>query len=233
MIKHTHFIMWVFISLGLISCGGSDTENGYDFIPTDPNTVFSLFPAGYFNEGYSETYNLNGSDTAGGIQTGSYSIQTQAQSIFNSDAAIPFSVILSITNTQTGAFATASGTGYYSANQNDLRNLGYDSTTTGVVTVSAITSTLPLTGKINDFGDIGEYTDSAGEKDVDTWRLRDAGNGKAKLTYYSTSFDQFGSAISTSEETYVINPDGTRNSLEFKLYYPGSGITITLNGNKT
>ena len=216
----------------LVACGGETNENNITN-PTDPNTVFQLFPSGHFSNGYSETYILSGSDTAGGTQTGSFSIQTQSQSIFNGEAAIPFAVILQITNTQTGAFGSASGYGYYSTNQNDLRDLGYESTTTGEMTVSATTTAIPLTGRINDFGDAGIYIDSTGERDVDTWQLSDGGDGRAKLTFYTTTTDQFGVTQSTSEETYLINPNGTRISIDFRIYYTSSGITLTLSGNKT
>lgn len=224
-------LVFILVS-SLAACGGETNENNIAN-PTDPNTVFQLFPSGFLSNGYSEFYTLSGSDTAGGTHTGNYSLQTQSQSVFNGEAAIPFAVLLQITNTQTGAFGSSSGYGYYSTSLNDLRNLGYESTTTGEMTVSATTTAIPLTGKINDFGDTGIYIDSTGERDVDTWQLSDGGNGRAKLTFYGTSTDQFGVTLSTSEETYLIDPDGTRISIEFRIYYPGSGITLTLSGNKT
>ena len=185
------FKYYIFIAIvtifSLSGCGGG----GSSTTPTDPNTVFSLFPSAYFTLGYSESYTLTGTDTGGGVFTGSYSIQTQSQSTFNGNPAIPFAVSLQLNNTASGAFVTAIGTGYYSTTISNLHNLGFTNTTFGTTTVSASTTALPTTATIGNFGSVGTYTDSAGDTDVDTWRLDDGGNGNAKLVFSTTTTDQF------------------------------------------
>jgi hypothetical protein len=86
--KHLALAIVVFT---LAACGGSGggSGGGSDFEPTDPNTVFQFFPAGYFTEGRSSTQNCTGSDTAGGEYTAVFSEQTQAQTTFPGIPAIP------------------------------------------------------------------------------------------------------------------------------------------------
>jgi len=229
--KTMRYILLSAFSIFMISaCGGGG--GGSSSTPTDPATVFSLFPSGYFSTGYSESYTLTGTDTAGGVFTGSYSIQTQAQSTFNGVPAIPFAVSLQLNNTASGAFVSAIGTGYYSTNTASPENLGFTNTTFGTTTVSATTTALPTTATIGSFGSIGTYVDSAGDTDVDTWRLDDGGNGNAKLVISTTTTDQFGTVTSTSEESYIINSNGNRVSIAFRLFDTSSGITISLSGNK-
>lgn len=188
-------------SIFMISaCGGGG--GGSSTTPTNPATVF---PSGYFSTGYSESYTLTGTDTAGGVFTGSYSVQTKSQTTFNGVPAIPFDVLLQLNNTASGAFVSAIGTGYYSTNTASPENLGFTNTTFGTTTVSATTTPLPTTATIGGFGSIGTYTDSAGDTDVDTWRFDDGGNGNAKLVISTTTTNQFGTVTSTSEASYIIN----------------------------
>ncbi len=226
-----YILISTFVIFTLSACGGGG-GGGSNTAPTNPTTVFSLFPSGYFSVGYSESYTLTGTDTAGGVFTGSYLIQTQTQSTFNGVPAIPFDVSLQLNNTASGAFVSAIGTGYYSTNATNPENLGFTNTTFGTTTVSATTTALPTTASIGSFGSIGTYTDSAGDADVDTWRLDDGGNGNAKLVIFTTTTDQFGTVTSTSEESYLINSSGNRISIEFRLFDTSSGITISLSGNK-
>ncbi len=210
------------------ACGGG----GGGSTPTDPSAVFSLFPSGYFSNGYSEGYTLTGTDTAGGKYTGSYSIQTQEQSTFRGQPAIPLAALLQLNNTASGAFLSVKSTRFYSTNTSIPEYLGFTNTTFGTTTVSATTNPFPSTAKIGSFGSIGTYTNSAGYTDVATWKLEDGGNGKAKLVILETTSDQVGKLTSTSEEIYTINVNGKRLSVTFRLFDVASGTTINLSGNK-
>ena len=196
-------------------------------VPTDPNTVFQLFPPGYFSVGYSKTTNFTGTDTGGGVFTATASVQTQAQTTFLGQPAIPQLVQIQLTNTATGAFVSNIGTGYWSTSATDRRILGFsDSSST---TVSATTTAIPQTAKIGDFGVVGTYTDNAGDVDVDSWRLDDGGNGRAKLVLLSTGTDQFGTLIISSTSTDLIDTSGNAISEEIKIFFADIDITLTLN----
>jgi len=210
-------------------CGGGDNATYVPSdVPTDPDTVFQLFETGYFTEGYTVTTNYTGSDTSGGNYTGTYSKQTLAESTFLGQPAIPILSELQITNTTTGASASAVGTEYFTPLATDRHYLGYSGDTT---TVSATTSAIPQTAKIGDFGDVGTYTDNAGYIDVQTWRLDDGGNGTADAVIQSHETDQFGNPTSSSIETVKIDENGNRLSSKIVIYYADIDITVTLNSN--
>ena len=197
-------------------------------IQTDPNTVFQLFPSTYLTAGYQESYNLTGSDTLGGTHTGSYFVQTQSQTTFNGDPAIPLSLLLEWTNTQTNTFISIPATDYFSTSLGDMRYVGFVQDTT---VVSATTSQIPQTGKIGDFGNVGTYTFNDSSQDVVTWRLTDGQNGRAYLVISTTSNDQSGNLDSSDEVKYLLAQDGTRLALTFRAYLPSEPVTITLSGN--
>jgi len=217
-------LLLVFAVLAIASCGG-----GSNFVPTDPNTVFQLLPTGYFTDGYSKTTNFTGSDSAGGVHTATLSEQTQAQTTFFGEPAIPVLGQIQLTNTVTGAFVSNVGTEYYSISASDRRFLGYsDSSST---TVSATTSAIPQTAKIGDFGSIGTYTDNVGDVDVTSWRLDDGGSGRAKMVALSTETDQFGTLTVSSTTTTLIDTSGNVISQEIVIFYADIGVTLTLNGS--
>jgi hypothetical protein len=208
---------------------GCSSSGGDSPAPTDPNTVFQLFPSGFFTAGYSETYNLTGTDTLGGTHKAVFSLQTQAPTTFLGQPAIPVFVQVQITNTSTGAVVSNSGNGYYSTSPTDRRYLGYsDSTTT---TVSAVTSTIPQTAKIGDIGVVGTYTDNTGNVDTQSWRLDDGFNGNAKLVELSNEVDQFGTLDTSSTTTHLINTSGNRLSITLVLFFNSLNATLTLTGS--
>jgi hypothetical protein len=224
--KHLALAIVVFT---LAACGGGSGGGGSDFEPTDPNTVFQSFPAGYFTEGRSSTQNCTGSDTAGGKFTAVFSGQTQAQTTFLGTPAIPILGQLQLTNTATNAFVSTIGTSYATTSAVDRRYLGYsDSTTT---TVSATTFAIPQTVKIGDFGNIGTYTDNVGNVDVQSWRVDDGGSGRAKLVVLSTEDDQFGSLENSSVTTDLIDTGGNVISEVIEIFFADLGVTLTLNCN--
>ncbi|MDB4575773.1 hypothetical protein N9112_02315 [bacterium] len=219
-----YLVLFAFIIIQGCSSGGGDSTS-----PTDPNTVFQLFPTGYFTAGYTSTINYTGTDTAGSTYTGTVSKQTQAESTFLGVPAIPILYQIQITNTATGAFASGTSTEYFSTLATDRHYLGYSSNTT--TTVSATTSPIPQTAKIGDFGIIGTYTDNAGNVDIQSWRIDDGGNGTANGVLLSNETDQFGNPTSSSVETTNIDASGNRLSEKLVIYYADSGITVTLNSN--
>lgn len=219
-----YLILFTLILIQGCSSGGGDSTT-----PTDPNTVFQLFQPGLFTAGYIETINYTGTDTAGGVWSGTSSHLTQPESTFLGQPAIPFLVQVQLTNSSNGAVLSNVGTSYFSTSASDRHYLGYsDSSTT---TVSATTTAIPATAKIGDFGITGTYTDNAGSVDVQSWRLDDGGNGLAKLVQLSTEKDQFGNLEISSTTTTVINTSGETLSRQEVIFFADVGETLTLNGN--
>jgi len=158
------------------------SSGGDSVAPTDPSTVFNLFPPGSFTPGNTKTTNYTGTDTAGGVYTATFSAQVLTESTFLGVPAIPVLGQLQLTNTANGGFVSVILTSYYSPLASDRHYLGVSSNTT--TTVSSVTSAIPQTAKIGDFGVIGKYTDNAGDIDIQSWRIDDGSNGNADIVYY-------------------------------------------------
>ena len=93
-----YLILFALIVIQGCSSGGGDSTT-----PTDPNAVFQLFQPGLFTAGYTETINYTGTDTAGGVWSGTISHLTQPQSTFLGQAAILFLGQVQLTNSSNGA----------------------------------------------------------------------------------------------------------------------------------
>lgn len=218
------------ILLALIVIQGCSSSGGDSAPPpTSSDTVFQLFAPGSFAAGFTETVNLTGTDSSGGVWSGVVSTQTQSQSTFLGQPVIPILAQVQLTNSSNGAFVSNIGTSYYSTSASDRHYLGYsDSFST---TVSATTSAIPETAKIGDFGVIGTYTDNAGSVDVKSWRLDDGGNGLAKIVQLSTEKDQYGNLELSTTTTNLIDTSGNTISQILVIFFADTGETLTLNGS--
>ena len=212
-------------------------DSGDSFNPTDPDAVFSLFPSGYFNAGYSETYNLSGFDfdNNGIAQLGLFSVETQPQMIFIVQPAIPVLTALQVTDANTGSFSTTTKTEFFSIDSNDLRDLGFSNLLFGFTPFFAFSSAaIPATAKIGDSGEIGTYIDDFGTQNIiKTWQLEDGGDGRARLVYFSTTQDFRGFRLSSIEQRYLIEQNGDRISMSLRFRNANSILTLTLSGDKT
>jgi hypothetical protein len=198
--------------------------------PTDANLAFQIFPAGAFSSGYTETYQLSGSDTVGGTYTATLSATTQPQTTFNGQPAIPVQSLVKITNNQTGAFVTGTSIGYYSTDSGSRMYLGFTDNTTNTTYTAVSLNVIPQSAKIGDSGVVGTYS-GGGETDQISWQLTNANNGLANLVTNNTTTIS-GNLQWSGEHSYVIDQSGNRKSLTIKIFYADSGITVTLSGNK-
>ena len=137
--------------------GGSSTSTPAP-TPTDTNLAFQSFPAGYFSSGYTETYQVTGSDTVGGTYTATLSSTTLAPTTFNGQPAIPVQKLVKITNTQTGAFVSGTGTDYFSTDSGSRMLLGYTDDSAEVTKIGLTMNIIPQSATIDDVGVIGSYT---------------------------------------------------------------------------
>jgi hypothetical protein len=221
----------VVASLTLIGCGGGGGGGGDSSTPTDTTLPFQLFPDNYFTEGYTESYQLTGSDTGGGKYTGSLLLQTQVEDTFDGAPAIPMQFLLEFTETQTNAFLSTSGFSYYSTDPSDRRLIG-ESFDDGTISMPTSTSAFPATATIGDFGTIGSYSSSDGTTSSAAWRLENANNGQAYLVIAWNYYDEFSNLDSTEEQQYLIQPDGTRLSIKLSLFIVSDTITVTFTGQR-
>ena len=209
-------------------------DSGDSFNPSDPDSIFTLFPSGFFDVGYNETYDLSGFDNNGISQVGFFSVEIQSQTFFNGEPAIPVSIALQVAGAQTSLVSTTAKIEYFSIDANDLRDLGFTNTLFGFRPFFAISSAvIPATAKIGDSGEIGIYIDGFGNEIIKAWQLEDGGDGRALLVFFSTKRDNFGFRLSSIEERYLIEQNGDRVSVGLRFFNADSILTLTLSGDKT
>jgi hypothetical protein len=219
------FLIGIIVVFLIYGCGGGSGGGS-----SSTSAIYKLFPDGYFSAGYQESYNLTGSNTAGGNFTGTYLLRTENPTTFNSEQAIPVTALLSITNTLNSASRTTTGTDYYSDNPNDRVLLGYEFKTLDLITsIGTSLSALPLRAKIGDSGKEGSYTYNNGDTETTHWQLDQADNGLAILTISSTTQDSSGNETTADESRYLIDKNGNRQSITIILT-SDSGVIMTLSG---
>ncbi len=230
-LRHLTLVCVVVVGvLSILATGGRSGGGGGgpSSVPTDTNLPFSIFSSGFFTSGHTETYQLSGSDTAGGTHIATVSRATQAQTTFNSQPAIPVLVLITITNTTTGAFISATGTDFYSTGSTSRMLLGFTSSTTTFLPVTI--NVIPQSATIGDFGVVGSYI-GGGETHQITWQLTNANNGLANLVVNST-ITIAGILDVSEEDTFVIDQQGNPSSLTVKIFLASIGVTITVSGNR-
>jgi len=220
-------------ALFLSACGssggdGTTTDNSSG-TPTDTTIDFSLFPPDFFTS-YDVSADLSGT-FSGGVNpdvavTGTVTEKIQAQSTFSGQAAIPF--LTTTTFTSSIVFGTALITNYYSIDADDRRFLGSDD---DVISTAVTTTVVPKTARIGDSGDVGVYVDTDSFESTITWRLEDGFDGNAKLIILNKTNKASGTPDNTTTTTYLIQPDGTRLSVELVTFNETVKITNTLSGD--
>jgi hypothetical protein len=224
-----NYILIAVTNIFLLSgCGSSPNTS------TLPSTSFELFPSDFFTPGYSEFYDIKGTDTNTSQYTGDYSTGTLPETTFDGNPAIPYRFSLEYTQAISGALSFVDGVDYFSTNIADLKTLGFTKVSfdAAITTVSANPAKLPIRSTINKSGLIGTYTDNAGNTYTQRWRLDGHVIKQAKLVFTTETSDQFGNKTSDNEVTYIIDTEGNRLSVAFRLTNLISGITINLSGKR-
>jgi len=233
--KNISGLLILTIAMFLSACGsgGGDSAattgagaGGGGGTPTGTTIDFSLFPPTFFTS-YDVSADLSGTFSNGVnpvAVTGSVTEKIQAQSTFLGQAAIPF--LTTTTFTSSIAFGTAVITNYYNMDAANRRFLGSedDVTSTALTTPTVI----PKTARIGDSGSVGVYVDVDGLESTITWRLEDGFDGKAKLIIKTNKAS--GAPDNTVTTIYLIQPDGTRLSVEIVTFNETVQITNTLSG---
>ena len=220
-----YLVLFALILIQGCSSGGGDST-----APIVPDTVFQLFEAGSFTDGFKETWNVTGTDTEGGVWSGVIDEETQAEVTFNSQPAIPILTLVQLTNSSSGGSIDDLSADFWSTSASDRRYLGFSDLSS--VTASATTTAIPETAKIGDSGAVGTYVDNAGSVEVVSWRLDDGGNGQAKVVQLVTEKDQAGILVSSSTTTTLIDTSGNAISKTLEIYTVNTGETLTLVLNK-
>ena len=228
-IKQTSItVMLLAISLSLAACGGGSSSSD---ATTDTSLVFKLFPASYFEEGYSASYALTGSFSTGDGIVATLGVISEGATTFNSQTVAIITEMVSVTNTATGAAASTVTETYFTSAP---AVLGSYRTIDGVIAMADSMTVIPSSGTIGDFGVVGNYTLSDGTRSSVIWALEDGSNGNAKLTITTTTRDSFNRLDATSRVSWLIAQDGTRKAVAITItYHALDNMTVTMSGNKT
>lgn len=213
----------------LISCGGGGGDSA-----TDPNVVFRLFPANYFQPGYSRTYNLTGSFSNGDQVTARWVNNYLRADNYGGNNYWVMVNDISITNTTTGIANQAVLEHWYNSNPATFYYDGYINLTTGTVSGLASPTSytlLPTTATIGDSGQVGNYVVSDGSTETWSWRLENGQNGQAILATRIRVYDPGGALFADETDRFTINPDGVRTAVSVDINYPGLGLSLSMSGS--
>lgn len=231
-------MIWTVVGLwvvaGLFSCGGGGGGGAPTSTPI--GTTVNLSVVKNFAEaktpGITMSFNAAGSSSAGANLTGTFSLAVSAPT----NTATPtgpqtVNVLVqnvTITNTSTGAFASAMTTSYYYQTGYLYKIINDD----GTISTPTSQTLLPSSAKVGDFGDDMVLINSDGSTDTSTWRIDPGTNGDAKFVFIFTYRDSFNAVTETEEDSYTIKPDGSISAMSVKYYDSGTGVTVTMSGNK-
>lgn len=193
--------------------------------PTNPSINFKLFPSNYFTS-YDVSASLTGSDSRGMQLAGSIKEKTLPKANFMGSFAIPITVETEFTAFGVG-FGLAIVTSHYNSVVNNRRFLGVSG---DITTIKATTTPIPVTAKIGESGVTGTYIDKRNFKTKLSWQLADGFNGKAKLILLNETKKPSGVLDNRFKTTYLIHPNGTRESVELETYNDTIKLTVTLMG---
>lgn len=211
--------------------GGNDDDGGGGGTSPNPDAEFRIFPVGYFNDGYREEFEVEGSNVLGNYE-GTLVKSTQDQTTFNGNNVIPvrtFSHWWSVLNPLDDVELIEDE--YFSLTENDRQRLGYVFLTFAISAFPSSTTAIPVKAKVGESGDIGTYTDSVGETREVSWELEAGDNdGEAKLTFNHTRKFSDDSIHIIHEFTYVIDEDGNRKSIAISHDDQHLGLLTTWEG---
>jgi hypothetical protein len=224
-------IIIVFLSLpfSYLGCGGGGGGGGGGENNPAPRT-FHLYDDGEFIPGYSISFSLNGSSSAGDNFTCFLAIETRDITTIDHTSVIPQEVYMEMTNTNIGATITDISIGYCDPSSHDP--VKFIIQLSGVEYTPIEISKPPDLAEVGDFGTLTSYLGSDGTTKTGTWRLENAGGGLANLIRSGITKDQNGDISSTSKATITIDESGDPLNYRVEYYYPDTNMTLNLSGGR-
>ena len=219
-------LAWV-ASLIVAGCGGGGGDVAAVTPAAESTTTYStakLFPLASME---TTTFNLTGSDNAGGTWTGSWSLQGEGQTVFEGQNVTKISQQVSLTLSG-AATASSNVTSYYKADRSLYKAI-YTGSASGYATQTN-SFTAPLFYKIGDVATgpaLTSFINGVSENQTTTYQVSDGGNGNAKVS--GTLFYSTGNSATTEQ---IITQAGELVSMKMILHYPLLGRTVTLNGSR-
>jgi hypothetical protein len=210
---------FIAVVFGIAGCGGGGESTA---TPTQtPATVFNTSKYTTLATGPVISFNLTGTDTAGGSYTGSLSETVDGPVAFETINTIKKRTLLTLNKTGVGNVLDAVATSYFRQSDSSLYKIVYNN---GVTAVPTVYNAIPATVKIGDSGAGSTLSYSNGAIITGTWQVQDGGNGLAKVIKIANSNTGL-----SEQDSVFIDAAGEIISAELKIYnFPTSGVTTTL-----
>jgi len=227
----------IFFAVALSSCADSTgTINESTAINNGqlPEKVV-IFPTGFFDAGYKESYVVTGSDDFGRKYTGSYEVLTGAKDVFNGVDVIPVDSTLSYTTTINGVQTTPITivlTQYYSATTPRQYIGNVNSNTSLVSTLLGAATDIPSLVTNNSSGQVARLVASDSSIETIDWSVSSNANGDYDLAYSYNDTDSAGGLITNEINTFVVNANGRRLSWTMTSEIPSLSNTLRFSGSR-
>ncbi|MDT8282278.1 MAG: hypothetical protein RQ982_05620 [Gammaproteobacteria bacterium] len=225
---------------GLAACSQSSNDVASTDAATAANiastaTPVNIYPASFFEPGYTESYIITGSDQVARIYSGTFELVTSEQTLFNGEAAVPVTSTLSYTRPINGVTVppiTFVLTEYYSV-ATPRKYLGSVNNDTSVIMVPVASATdLPEVVDDEGSGIIGDFTGTDSTLESIAWSLNKLDDNTYQLTYFSQLSDSAGDIIGSEAETYGIDSTGERHTWALDTVLPGQGMAFSFAGTR-
>ncbi len=173
-----------------------------------------LFPSGFFNAGYTETYAITGTnDNSDNVYTGSFTIQTGEQTVFDGISAIPVVTTLSyrtvINNNPTSAINIIL-TEYFSV-ETPRHYLGSQNSKSLVIrTAQEPVPDIPLQVFTTAMGQLGQFIGSDSSLESISWAVNELDAGHYQISINVLDTDSAGTMLSDETQTFTVTADGER-----------------------
>lgn len=218
------------LMLFFCGCGSSDRGGGSSSVtPTPSGTQVNLTSVkgvmlGTVTGSQISIPALSGTDSAGRLWSGSFSIVADGPTVFEgqnvtkaqSSITLQTAGIAPVSSVSTNYFNSSDGSPYKSVSSN------------GVSEIPTSTFVFPTSVKVGDSGSLGAFSSSDGTTSSSTWSCNPGVNGGS--LFVVSSIIKTGSTVTSTEvDTYYLSANGTPTSLTVSA--TTSGVTVNLSGS--
>ena len=195
----------------------------------------SVFPAGYFDAGYVESYLITGTDDYGRKYTGSYEIRTDVNDIFNGVEATPVVSTLSYTtminNVQMPPIVIVLRQ-YYSVSSPRQYLGSVNENTSLILTLRDLAVDAPAAVISNASGKLADLTASNAGFETIEWSVVSNDSDTYNLVFDFSDTDSAGGLLNREVQTFVISSTGERQAWSMVSEIPSLNNTLRFSGNR-
>lgn len=193
--------------------------------------TYNLFPHDILVDGYIESHTLAGQNSMGQSIEMIYTIQTQKiRKTKNGKPTISFTCNHSLMYPDTNLLIPASKVFQCLWLENQIEILTIYNVIEAKSVSPVFKAIIPMKANIGYSERIGEFIDySDNSRLLQVWTLQKTRQlDRAQLVKTTTHKDHNSKLIALEEESSVIDIDGKRKSLSFRIHYPDSNLTFHL-----